>query len=126
MRRISPRYELALPLQYRRKGEASWRTATVINISSTGVIFLAPESLSVGTEIDLSIQLGSPDDVLRAGRLACRAQVVRTETDTEAKWNTVAARFSGYKLERRGEPTTGELAFPIRFRMVRGSLESDR
>ncbi len=126
MRRISPRYELALPLQYRLKGEAAWRTATVINISSTGAIFLAPESLSVGTELDLSIQLASPDDVLRAGRLACRARVVRTETDTEAKWNAVAAKFSGYQLERPAEPTTGEPPFPIRFRTVRGSLECDR
>lgn len=104
MRRTSRRYELARPLQYRLKGEAAWRTAIAINISSTGAIFSAPESLTVGAELDISMELGSPADVLRAGRLACRARVVRTETDPKAKWNTVAARFSDYQLDRSDPP----------------------
>jgi hypothetical protein len=54
----------------------------------------------VGSELDLSIELGSPADALRAGRLACRARVVRAEQDAQAKWNSVAAKFSGYQLGR--------------------------
>jgi hypothetical protein len=73
------RYEISAPARYRIRGEKEWRSGVMKNMSISGVLFGAPLSLPLETNIEmrfaLPIQLAGGES---AAEVFCRGSVVRT------------------------------------------------
>ena len=80
-RRIPPfrarRFNLHLPLKYRMVGEKSWRDGTTENISRSGLLFRAPETLQPNVQLEINLVLPPEIAGLPATEVVCRGEVVR-------------------------------------------------
>lgn len=102
-RRIHARAALNLPLRLRRvagREEPAPVTLLTRNISSSGVYFLAPRRIEMGTAIELEVAL--VDRPLGHGsvRMCTAAHVVRVDTTQTAGWHGVAATFDDIAFDR--------------------------
>jgi hypothetical protein len=98
-----PRASLNLPLRLRSAGgvaEDSPITLVTRNISSTGVYFLCPRQLPVGTSIELEIVLVSKPLGLGNVVVATMARVCRTEAVAMPGWHGIAATFDEVQFDR--------------------------
>jgi hypothetical protein len=98
-----PRATLNLPLRLRGAGgvpEESPITLVTRDISSTGVYFLCPKQLTVGTSIELEIVLVSKPLGLGNVVVATMAHVCRTETASVPGWYGIAAAFDDVQFDR--------------------------
>jgi PilZ domain-containing protein len=98
-----PRATLKLPLRLRAVAGVSEEypiTLVTRNISSTGVYFLCPKQLAVGTAIELEIVLVSRP--LGRGNvvMATMAHVCRLEAAAMPGWHGVAASFDDVEFDR--------------------------
>ncbi len=98
-----PRASLKLPLRLR--GVAGVQEEFPIslvtrNISSTGVFFLCPRQLKVGTAIELEIVLVSKPLGLGSVVLATMAHVCRVEPAAMPGWHGIAASFDSVQFDR--------------------------
>lgn len=102
-RRRYPRACLCLPLRLTRIGEVKERVPVTLvtrNISSSGVFFLAPREIKMGTPIELEVAL--IDKPLGFGRvqMCTSAHIVRTEECDTPGWYGYAASFDDFALQR--------------------------
>lgn len=88
------RFQLHLPLRYRRVGENQWHIGTTENISRSGMLFQADESLQPSSQLEINLVLPAEIAGLSGTEVVCRGEVVRT-------------------IERRGETLTPALAARI-------------
>lgn len=98
-----PRATLNLPLRLRGAGgvpEESPVTLVTRDISSTGVYFLCPRQLSVGTSIELEIVLVSKPLGLGNVVMATMAHVCRVEPLAMPGWVGIAAAFDDVQFDR--------------------------
>jgi hypothetical protein len=98
-----PRATLNLPLRLRGAGgvpEESPRTLVTRDMSSTGVYFLCPRQLAVGTSIELEIVLVSKPLGLGSVVMATMAHVCRTEAAAMPGWYGIAATFDDVQFDR--------------------------
>lgn len=98
-----PRAALKLPLRLRsvcRVPEEFPISLVTRNISSTGVYFLCPKQLTVGTSIELEIVLVSKPLGLGNVVLATMARVRRVEVAAMPGWYGIAAFFEDVQFER--------------------------
>ena len=98
-----PRATLNLPLRLRSTGgipEEFPITLVSRNISSTGVYFLCPRQLSVGTSIELDIVLVSKPLGLGNVVVATMAHVCRAEAAAMPDWYGIAATFDDVQFGR--------------------------
>jgi hypothetical protein len=98
-----PRATLNLPLRLRAAGgvpEESPITLVTRDISSTGVYFLCPRQLPVGTSIELEIVLVSKPLGLGNVVMATMAHVCRTEPAAMPGWHGIAAAFDDVQFDR--------------------------
>ena len=98
-----PRATLNLPLRLRSTGgvpEAFPITLVTRDMSSTGVYFLCPMRLAVGTSIELEIVLVSKPLGLGNVVVATMAHVCRAETAAVPGWYGVAAAFDDVQFDR--------------------------
>src|SRR5713101_9865775 len=98
-----PRATLNLPLRLRGAGgvpEESPRTLVTRDISSTGVYFLCPRRLTVGSSIELEIVLVSKPLGLGNVVVATMAHVCRTEAAAMPGWYGIAAAFDDVQFDR--------------------------
>jgi hypothetical protein len=72
------RFNLHLPLRYRPLGEKSWRPGTTENISRSGLLFQAQESLDPTVQLEISLVLPPEIAGLAATEVICRGEVVRS------------------------------------------------
>lgn len=101
--RESPRASLKLPLQLRSvAGVAEQYPVTLVtrDISSSGVYFLCPKSLEVGTRIELDIVLVSRPLGYGNVVVSSRARVCRLEPANMPGWHGVAACFEDFAFDR--------------------------
>jgi PAS domain S-box-containing protein len=71
------RFNLHLPLKYRLIGEQSWRDGTTENISRSGMLFRAPETLNPKVQLEINLVLPPEIAGLPATEVVCRGEVVR-------------------------------------------------
>ncbi|MGP0096617.1 MAG: response regulator [Terriglobales bacterium] len=71
------RFNLHLPLRYRPLGEKSWRPGTTENISRSGLLFQAQESLNPAVQLEISLVLPAEIAGLPDTEVICRGEVVR-------------------------------------------------
>jgi len=98
-----PRAKLKLPLRLRAAGgvpEEYPVTLVTRDISSTGVYFLCPKHLPVGTPIELEIVLVSKPMGLGNVVVATLAHVCRTEPAAMPRWYGLAATFDDVAFDR--------------------------
>ena len=72
------RVPIAMILRYRPGGELGWSEAKTINISRSGVLFAADESLEIDTPIEMSFDLPPEVGGAPGTEVTCRGRVVRT------------------------------------------------
>jgi PAS domain S-box-containing protein len=72
------RFNLHLPLRYRRLGEPGWRKGTTENISRSGLLFHAEEVLQPAAQLEINLVLPAEIAGLAATEVVCRGEVVRS------------------------------------------------
>ncbi len=97
------RYPLAAPFRYRRLGEAEWSAGTTVNISSSGVLFVAESPIRPGMAIEVWFTLPPPQARAEGAEVVGSGFVVRSEG--EAQPLRLAVRLHHYNLTRRAAGT---------------------
>jgi two-component system cell cycle sensor histidine kinase/response regulator CckA len=94
------RFQLHLPLRYRRLGENAWHDGTTENISRSGILFTAEESLQPSVMLEINLVLPAEIAGLSATEVVCRGEVVRTvEHNGETVSPALAARILQYHFQ---------------------------
>jgi PAS domain S-box-containing protein len=94
------RFDLHLPLKYRLVGESGWREGTTENISRSGMLFRAEESVAPNAQLEINLVLPAEIAGLAAAEVVCRGEVVRTvETEAGTVSPTLAAKILQYHFQ---------------------------
>jgi two-component system, cell cycle sensor histidine kinase and response regulator CckA len=94
------RFQLHLPLRYRRLGEKNWHEGTTENISRSGMLFKADEALQPSSQLEINLVLPAEIAGLSATEVVCRGEVVRTvEGDDNKMTPALAARILQYHFQ---------------------------
>lgn len=97
-----PRAKLKLPLRLRAVGgELEQYSITLVmrNISSTGVYFLCPKQLTVGTQVELEVVLVSKPLGCGSVVMTTMAHVCRAEAAATPGWYGLAACFDDVQFD---------------------------
>jgi c-di-GMP-binding flagellar brake protein YcgR len=81
-------------LRYQVKGQETFRTASLLNISAGGIRFASPTEITPSSSLNLAIQIPSLSKVLEA-----QARVTRVEKGKKSRIYEVAASFTGLRSE---------------------------
>jgi PAS domain S-box-containing protein len=101
----APRLPVRLPLRYRLPGELRWRQGTTENVSRSGVLFQAEQSLQPRSELEIQLVLPIEIEGIGGAEVLCRGEVVRLVQPKEEEMPpALAARFLEYKLLSRTPP----------------------
>jgi PAS domain S-box-containing protein len=103
-REVSPvraqRFQLHLPLRYRRLGEKIWHEGTTENISRSGMLFQADEELQPSSQLEINLVLPAEIAGLSATEVVCRGEVVRrVEPHGSTLSPAMAARILQYHFQ---------------------------
>ena len=94
------RFNLQLPLRYRRLGEPGWRKGTTENISRSGLLFRAEEALQPNAQVEINLVLPVEIAGLAATEVVCRGEVVRSvQAGTESVSPALAAKILQYHFQ---------------------------
>lgn len=94
------RFQLHLPLRYRRVGETQWHVGTTENISRSGLLFQADDSLQPNSQVEINLVLPAEIAGLSGTEVVCRGEVVRTvERRGETMSAALAARILQYHFQ---------------------------
>jgi CheY-like chemotaxis protein len=98
------RFDLHLPLKYRRVGESGWREGTTENISRSGMLFQAEEFITPNAQLEINLVLPAEIAGLATAEVICRGEVVRTvESGTVSP--TLAAKILQYHFQHGAHPS---------------------
>jgi PAS domain S-box-containing protein len=101
----APRLPVRLPLRYRLPGELRWRQGTTENVSRSGVLFHAEQSLQPRSELEINMVLPIEIEGIGGAEVLCRGEVVRIAQPHEVALSpALAARFLEYRLLSRTPP----------------------
>ncbi len=92
------RFALHLPLKYRPVGESGWREGTTENISRTGMLFQAQETLEPSAQLEINLVLPAEIAGLTEAEVVCRGEVVRTVESGKVS-STLAAKILQYRFQ---------------------------
>jgi len=99
------RFQLHLPLRYRRLGEKQWHEGTTENISRSGMLFQADEALQPASQLEINLVLPAEIAGLSATEVVCRGEVVRTiEPQGKMLSPALAARILQYHFQHGALP----------------------
>jgi PAS domain S-box-containing protein len=94
------RFQLHLPLRYRRLGENQWHEGKTENISRSGMLFQADEPLQPSVQLEINLVLPAEIAGLSSTEVVCRGEVVRrVEPDGKALSPALAARILQYHFQ---------------------------
>jgi PAS domain S-box-containing protein len=74
----APRFQLHLPLKYRRLDEDKWHDGETRDISRSGLLFRAEDALQPNIQLEINLVLPSEIAGLSPTEVICRGEVVRT------------------------------------------------
>ncbi len=83
----APRFTLSLPMRYRIEGQAEWKSTKTVNVSASGLLFVATDKLKKGTRIELEISMSAAN--LKPTRLTAVSEVLRQGREDEPLVTTV-------------------------------------
>jgi len=94
------RFQLHLPLRYRRLGEKGWHDGQTENISRSGMLFQADEPLQPAVQLEINLVLPAEIAGLSATEVVCRGEVVRAiEPNGGVVTPALAARILQYHFQ---------------------------
>src|SRR5579864_4681674 len=94
------RFQLQLPLRYRRLGEKQWHIGTTANISRSGMLFQADQLLSPSVQLEINLVLPPEIAGLSETEVVCRGEVVRAVESPDANVSAeLAARILQYHFQ---------------------------
>ncbi len=94
------RFQLHLPLRYRRLGENQWHEGKTENISRSGMLFQADEVLQPSAQLEINLVLPAEIAGLSSTEVVCRGEVVRTiEPNGKTITPALAARILQYHFQ---------------------------
>lgn len=94
------RFQLHLPLRYRRLGETDWHVGTTENISRSGLLFQADDVLQPNAQLEINLVLPQEIAGLSGTEVVCRGEVVRTVDGDGGKLSpALAARILQYHFQ---------------------------
>jgi hypothetical protein len=94
------RFQLHLPLKYRRLDEEKWHDGETRNISRSGLLFQAEDTLQPNVILEINLVLPAEIAGLSATEVVCRGEVVRTiEHDGEKMPPALAAKILQYHFQ---------------------------
>jgi PAS domain S-box-containing protein len=93
------RFQLHLPLRYRRLGEKQWHDGTTQNISRSGMLFEADQVLSPSVQLEINLVLPAEIAGLSETEVVCRGEVVRAVEAPDAMNAALAARILQYHFQ---------------------------
>ncbi len=94
------RFQLHLPLRYRRLGETNWHVGKTENISRSGLLFEADEVLQPSAQLEINLVLPAEIAGLSETEVVCRGEVVRTMEPTGKNLHpALAARILQYHFQ---------------------------
>jgi len=94
------RFQLHLPLRYRRLGETQWHVGTTENISRSGMLFHTDDVLQPNSQLEINLVLPAEIAGLTGTEVVCRGEVVRTiERQGESVSPALAARILQYHFQ---------------------------
>jgi PAS domain S-box-containing protein len=93
------RFQLHLPLRYRRVGETNWREGTTENISRSGMLFKTDEVLQPSSQLEINLVLPAEIAGLSATEVVCRGEVVRSIAPQGTVSPALAARILQYHFQ---------------------------
>ena len=94
------RFQLHLPLRYRRLGDNQWHMGTTENISRSGLLFQGDELLQPAAQLEINLVLPAEIAGLSETEVVCRGEVVRTiERAGDALSPALAARILQYHFQ---------------------------
>jgi two-component system, cell cycle sensor histidine kinase and response regulator CckA len=74
----APRFQLHLPLKYRRLDEENWHEGETRNISRSGMLFQAEDVLQPNVQLEINLVLPAELAGLSPTEVVCRGEIVRT------------------------------------------------
>ena len=100
----APRFQVQLPLKYRRLDEQKWHVGETRNISRSGLLFQAGDfsqpHLQPTVQLEINLVLPSEIAGLSPTEVICRGEIVRTvETSGEEMPPALAARILQYQFQ---------------------------
>jgi len=100
----APRFQVQVPLKYRRLDEEKWHEGKTRNISRSGLLFQAGDFSEPHLQptVQLEINLVLPPEIagLSPTEVICRGEIVRTvETSGEEMLPALAARILQYQFQ---------------------------
>jgi PAS domain S-box-containing protein len=94
------RFQLHLPLRYRRLGEKDWHAGTTENISRSGLLFQGDDILQPSAQLEINLVLPTEIAGLSGTEVVCRGEVVRTvEPQGSTLSPALAARILQYHFQ---------------------------
>jgi PAS domain S-box-containing protein len=95
------RFNLHLPLRYRKVGEQGWRQGTTANISRSGLLFKAEEVLQPNVQLEINLVLPAEIAGLSPTEVVCRGEVVRSVEGEEGASTSpeLAAKILQYHFQ---------------------------
>lgn len=110
------RYDIRVPVLYRRSGNRTWSKAKTLNISRTGLLVHPAEALDSGARLDLMFTLPLKVGRSRGTRVMCSGFVARTAKVTGESSFGIGIQFSNFILTS-SPPRAAAQGRPIRDRM---------
>jgi hypothetical protein len=97
------RFLMQIPMTYRVTG-AEWREATTVNISASGVLFVAESAFECGLRVEMRLVLPAPIADAGQGRVLCQGEIVRVRASASPEDRpAVAATIVRYHLVHADE-----------------------
>jgi PAS domain S-box-containing protein len=97
------RFQLHLPLKYRRLDENNWHDGETRNISRSGLLFHAEDLLPRSVVLEINLVLPAEIAGLSPTEVVCRGEVVRTVPAGETMPPALAARILQYHFQHRSQ-----------------------
>jgi CheY-like chemotaxis protein len=96
----APRFQLQLPLKYRRLDEERWHDGETRNISRSGLLFQAEDPLQPNVVLEINLVLPAEIAGLSPTEVVCRGEVVRTvEAEGTELTPALAAKILQYRFQ---------------------------
>jgi PAS domain S-box-containing protein len=100
----APRFQLQLPLKYRRLDEDGWHDGETRNISRSGLLFQAEDFLQPNMILEINLVLPPEIAGLSQTEVFCRGEIVRTvPTAGEEMPPALAAKILQYRFQHGTE-----------------------
>ena len=94
------RFQLHLPLKYRRLDEDKWHDGETRNISRSGLLFQAEHPMQPNVVLEINLVLPAEIAGLSPTEVVCRGEVVRTVTEgSEEMPPALAAKILQYRFQ---------------------------